>query len=96
MRFIPYAAAAVIVAVLAVCYLAFPNVETKTVTKVVKTDPFAGFTKQGSSEEQITADFLARCDYFGNRDGIVEGTVSPDEKDVVLIRCAVAKAGPVG
>lgn len=90
------AAAAIAVALTTVvAYFSFPQ-ET-VITKTVKTDPLAGFTMKSVTTEPITAKFAARCEYWENRAGIIEGTVPPSAKDVIIVRCsAVETGGPVG
>lgn len=76
--------------------LAFPNTETKVVTKTVTKDSFSGFAMKSSTTEPITETMAARCEYWENRPGIIEGSVPPSKKDVILIRCVAVERGPVG
>lgn len=92
MKWIPYAAAATVTVVLAVCYLAFPNVETRTVVKRVQVDPYAAFETSQVVTEQINGQFESRCVFLENRRGITQGTSPPQEGDTIVVRCEAVKS----
>lgn len=93
-RWTAHVAAAIIVAVVVICYFAFPNVQTKTVTNRVVVDPYAKYLPLEEESYPLTADGLVSyCQVSESRKDVRD---NPQDGDVIIQVCRASRAAPVG
>ena len=92
-RWTAHIAAAIIVAVVVICYFAFPNVETRTVTNRVVVDRYAKFKFLEEESYLLKPDGLAAyCITSESRVGVRN---DPQDGDVIVQVCTASR-GPAG